>query len=146
VTHSSLSRARRTAERPGARLLLPLETCATFPGIPVALSAVRRIVASAAAGCPRAEDLVLIACEYATNTIRHSPSGQHGGEFTVRVQLAPGWARLEVGDSGDGDWAAAPPDPAAESGRGLIVVAALADKYGHQRGCAWAEVTCPSTL
>ena len=93
------------------------------------------------AGSPRAEDLVLIACEYATNAIRHSPSGRPGGEFTVRVQLAPGWARLEVGDCGEADWVAPPPDPGAESGRGLIVVAAHADICGHQRGCTWAEVT-----
>jgi anti-sigma regulatory factor (Ser/Thr protein kinase) len=98
------------------------------------------------AGTPRADDVVLIACEYATNAIRHSPSGLPGGEFTVRVWVRPGWVRLEVADLGTGDWvvlASASSEFADETGRGLIVVDAIADLWGHGGGCVWTEITWP---
>lgn len=96
------------------------------------------------AGAPRADDVVLIGCEYATNAIRHSPSGLPGGEYIVQLWIRPGWVRLEVTDLGSGDWVAVSPaceDFDGESGRGLIVVAALADFCGHLGGCAYAEVS-----
>jgi len=119
-----------------------------FPGIPAAISAVRKVVADVMAGSPRADDAVLIACEYATNAIRHSPSGLPGGEFTLRVWVRRGWVRVEVTDSGTGDWMPGPAewDPGwdsgwgEESGRGLIVVAALSEIWGHAAGRVWAEI------
>ena len=118
----------------------------TFPGIPAAISAVRKVVADVMAGTPRADDVVLIGCEYATNAIRHSPSGLPDGEFIVRVWVRPGWVRLEVSDLGTGDWVVLPSassEFADETGRGLIVVDALADLWGHDGGCVWAEITWP---
>jgi serine/threonine-protein kinase RsbW len=117
----------------------------TFPGLPAAISLVRKVVADVTAGLPRADDVVLVACEYATNAIRHSPSGLPGGEFTVRVWIRPGWVRLEVVDQGTDDWIELPEGSflGDESGRGLIVVAALADLWGHSGGRVWAEITWP---
>jgi anti-sigma regulatory factor (Ser/Thr protein kinase) len=118
----------------------------TFPGIPATISSVRKVVADVMAGTPRADDVVLIACEYATNAIRHSPSGLPGGEFTVRVWVRPGWVRLEVTDLGPGHWVVLTPtssELADETGRGLIVVDALADVWDHDGGRAWAEITWP---
>jgi anti-sigma regulatory factor (Ser/Thr protein kinase) len=116
----------------------------TFPGIPATLSAVRKVVADVMAGAPCADDLVLIACEFATNAIRHSPSGLPGGEFTLRVWVKPGWAGLEITDLGAGDWVMPPPvgsDFDDENRRGLILVAGLADLWGHSANRVWAEVT-----
>jgi len=64
--------------------------------------------------------------------ILHTPSGQDGGAFTVTVRTEPGWARIEVSDAGSGEWNA-PQDGTLEDeyGRGLAIVAALADKLGH---------------
>jgi hypothetical protein len=130
----------------GYRLLSGLpEVSISFPGIPPAISAVRRLIADVLSGCPRVDDVVLIGCEYATNAIRHSPSGLPGGAFIMRMWVRPGWVRLEVVDSGTGDWLLAPagsagPPPDEESGRGLIVVAAISDACGNVGCCAWAEI------
>jgi hypothetical protein len=145
VTYSSLSRADRSAERRDAPLPRLPETSVTFPGIPAVISAVRWVVADAMDGSPRADDLVLIACEYATNAICHSPSGLPGGEFMVRVSVKPGWARLEVSDQGTGGWVATPRAPDGDGGRGLVIAAAFADVSGHEGCCAWAEVTWATT-
>ncbi len=86
-----------------------------------------------------------ITAELASNAILHSPSGSSGGEFTLTVRIAPGWARVEVSDSGTGQWSA-PRDGSDEDeyGRGLAIVAALADKLGHDIRAGgqtvWAEV------
>ncbi|HET9895782.1 MAG TPA: ATP-binding protein [Streptosporangiaceae bacterium] len=115
----------------------------SFPGIPATISAVRNVAGDSQRGCPRADDVVLIACELATNAIRHSPSGLPGGEFTMRLWVRPGWLRLEVIDQGSGDWVVAPADSGGESGRGLVIVAALADIFGHCGNRAFAEVSWP---
>jgi anti-sigma regulatory factor (Ser/Thr protein kinase) len=123
-----------------------LETSVTFPGLPAIVPSARRFVRGILAGSPRADDLELITAELASNAIRHTPSGQDGGEFTLTVRTGPGWARLDVSDTGTGEWSG-PRDAADddEYGRGLAIVAALSDKFGHDvraRGqTVWAEVT-----
>jgi len=121
-----------------------VETAVTFPGLPAIVPSVRRFVRGILADLPCADDMELIAAELASNAIRHSPAGQDGGEFTVTVRTGPGWARIEVSDTGTGEWN--PPqgdDPDAEYGRGLAIVAALADKFGHDITASgqtvWAE-------
>lgn len=63
----------------------------------------------------------------------------------MTVRTGPGWARIEVSATGTGEWhAPQSADPEAEYGRGLAIVAALADKLGHDiTACGqtiWAEV------
>jgi anti-sigma regulatory factor (Ser/Thr protein kinase) len=127
----------------GGLLPDPADVSVTFPGLPAAISAVRKVVADVMAGSPRADDVVLIACEYATNAIRHSPSGLPGGEFTLRIWIRTGWVRIEVIDLGTGDWMPALARFDEENGRGLIVVAALSEIWGHAGGRAWAEIGWP---
>jgi histidine kinase-like protein len=61
------------------------------------------------------------------------------------VSTEPGWARVEVFDAGTGKWNG-PRDASDddEYGRGLAIVAALADKLGHDvrpdGQTVWAEV------
>lgn len=122
-----------------------METSVTFPGLPAIVPSARRFVCGILAGSPRAEDMELIVSELASNAIRHTPSGQDGGEFTLTLRTGPGWARLEVSDTGTGEWSG-PRDAADddEYGRGLAIVAALSDKFGHDVRAAgqtvWAEV------
>jgi anti-sigma regulatory factor (Ser/Thr protein kinase) len=122
-----------------------VEASATYPGVPASVAEVRRFVRAALADSPRADDLALVASELATNAIRHSPSGQAGGTFAVTVRQAPGCARLEITDPGGGPWRL-PRRGAelAEHGRGLVIVAALADAFGGAAVPAgrvmWAEV------
>jgi anti-sigma regulatory factor (Ser/Thr protein kinase) len=122
-----------------------LETAVTFPGLLAIVPSARRFVRGILAGSPRIDDIELIAAELASNAIRHTPSGQDGGEFTMTVRTEPGWARIEVSDAGSGEWNA-PQDGTLEDeyGRGLAIVAALADKLGHDIRASgqtvWAEV------
>jgi len=115
------------------------------PGTPGSVRGVRRRVRALMAGSPRAGDLELIACELMTNAIRHTASGRPGGTFTVTIWCGPQRARVEVADPGNGPWRCPAGDIFAESGRGLLLVAALADQAGHETGPggrhrSWAEV------
>ncbi len=109
-----------------------LETSVTVPGLPAIVPSARRFVRGILAGSPRADDMELITAELVSNAIRHTPSGQDGGEFTLTVRTEPGWAQVEVSDAGTGQWSG-PRDAADddEYGRGLAIIAALADKLGH---------------
>lgn len=122
-----------------------METTVTFPGLPAIVPSARRFVRGILAGSPRADDMELITAELASNAIVHTPSGSSGGEFTVTVRTVPGWARVEVSDSGTGQWSAPRGGLADdEYGRGLAIIAALADKLGHDirdgGQTVWAEV------
>lgn len=121
-----------------------METTVTFPGLPAIVPSVRKFVRGILADSPCADDMELIAAELTSNAIRHSPAGRDGGEFTVTVRTGPGWARIEVSDTGTGEWNAPEGgDLDAEYGRGLAIVAALADKLGHDittgGQTVWAE-------
>src|ERR1700691_828229 len=96
-----------------------------------AASEVRRVradLAAVAAGCPIADELVLLASELATNAIRHSKSGEPGSTFTVRAELRHGTcAWVEVEDQGGDDWNGHDGEGQdGEHGRGLAIVGAIA--------------------
>ncbi|MGW1465696.1 ATP-binding protein [Streptomyces sp. NPDC002308] len=86
----------------------------------------------------RVEDVVLCASELATNAVLHGVPAGRG--YLVRVERlgATAGLRIEFHDSGDGRESVpvsgrgypAEADPGAESGRGLIIVNALADRWG----------------
>jgi serine/threonine-protein kinase RsbW len=79
----------------------------------------------------RADDVLLCVSELATNALLHGvPPGRC---FQVVLLLDPrDRLRVEVHDSGDGDVRVpdAGPGPRDEGGRGLLLVEALADKWG----------------
>ena len=108
-------------------------TSLTYPGTPESVPVVRRMVRAILAHSPRVDDMELIAAELVTNAIRHTPSGQEGRTFTITVRQGPGRARLEVADFGTSPWRPAHPngDGMAEHGRGLAIVATLADDVGY---------------
>lgn len=122
-----------------------METSVTFPGLVAIVPSARRFVRGILAGSPRADDMELITAELLSNAIRHTPSGHDGGEFTLMMRTEPRWARVEVSDAGTGEWSA-PRDNSDddEYGRGLAIVAALADKLGHDVHASgqtvWAEI------
>lgn len=126
-----------------------METAVTFPGLPAIVPSARRFVRGLLEGSPRAVDMELIASELITNAIMHTPAG-NGGEFTVCVRTGEGWARVEVSDPCTGQWHARPAGrPDDEYGRGLAIVAALSDKFGHDATpggqTLWAEAHWPGT-
>ncbi|GHI04733.1 ATPase [Streptomyces cellostaticus] len=81
----------------------------------------------------RSDDVLLCVSELATNALLHGVPVGRG--FVLRLTLhTDGVLRAEVHDSGPGEVRApdAAPDasPESEHGRGLLLVAALADKWG----------------
>lgn len=98
------------------------------------------------------ETLTLITAELCANAVQHGRVP--GRDFHVRLAEEAGGARLrvEVSDTRAERRPAAtvPADPDAESGRGLLLVAALADGWGvtDRRGgpgkTVWATVGVPS--
>ncbi|PAZ14611.1 hypothetical protein CLM62_18445 [Streptomyces sp. SA15] len=97
----------------------------------------------------RAWDLPLdtapqIVAELATNAATHGRVP--GRDFRLTLYVVGGTLRIEVTDTrGDRHPHLAPTDPDAESGRGLLLVDALADRWGvtpgpHPRKTVWAEL------
>jgi anti-sigma regulatory factor (Ser/Thr protein kinase) len=77
------------------------------------------------ADSPAAADIVLMVDELVTNAVLHgcAPIG-------LRLSIAGARVRAEVTDAGPVFPAQGRPDPAAETGRGLLLVGELADEFG----------------
>jgi anti-sigma regulatory factor (Ser/Thr protein kinase) len=85
-------------------------------------------------GHPCGDEAVLLVSELFTNSLRHSGSGLPGETVTVTVTARVGAVRVEVADrSGPGVPQLRPADADAEGGRGLGLVAILAERWGWQR-------------
>ncbi|CAM5240626.1 hypothetical protein SALBM135S_01053 [Streptomyces alboniger] len=100
---------------------------------------------------PANETLTLITAELTANAVQHGHVP--GRDFHLRLTLADHTLRVEVTDTrAEKKPPPTPPplDPASESGRGLLLVAALADSWGiTPRTSApgktvWAESSHPA--
>ena len=97
-------------------------------------------------GWPLADEAVLIASEFAANSVLHSAS-REGGAFTLRAEAEPDRLRIEVEDAEGPRRAGARDDSRPH---GFDVVAALAGPGnwgidGDDRGrTAWARLVRPS--
>jgi len=114
----------------------------TYPGIPSMVPVARAFVRAMLTDSPHAGDAELVVSEFAANSLLHTASST----ILVDVQSKPGWARIAVADQGTvADWHRK--DTAGEAldehGRGLLLVDALADRWGYEVGDAgqtmWAE-------
>ncbi|MGW6269706.1 MULTISPECIES: ATP-binding protein [unclassified Streptomyces] len=76
----------------------------------------------------RAYDITVCVSELATNALLHGVPPGRG--FRLSMRHEGGVLRVEVDDSGDGWPRPVGEGDADESGRGLLLVAALADKWG----------------
>jgi anti-sigma regulatory factor (Ser/Thr protein kinase) len=91
------------------------------------------------------DDVLLCASELATNALLHGVPPHRC--FRLALTLTPdGVLRVEVHDSGPGEIRAADPAPESEHGRGLLLVAALADDWGVRERdpgkVVWCEFRC----
>ncbi|MFD4508300.1 ATP-binding protein [Streptomyces sp. NPDC058457] len=100
-------------------------------------------------GVPFAEAATQVVAELASNAVLHGRVA--GRDFRLGLRLYPGGAlRIEVTDA-RGDRVPCRHDPVtadAESGRGLLIVGACADRWGTDEasaGCkvVWAELGAP---
>jgi len=97
---------------------------------PEAVTAARRFVRDALEGhAPETvEAAELMASELATNCVRHA-----GTDFELAIH-AKDQVRIEVRDTGRGRPKVLSPAPREPSGRGLRIVAAMADSWGVTPG------------
>src|ERR1700683_4709354 len=114
-----------------------------FPGEDSQLGVVRRWLRSLLQDCPARADVVLVATELASNAVLHTASGR-GGWFALEIARNEHAVRVAVADSGSQDGPRLIDDPAAEHGRGMLVVRGLSASTGvcgDSRGrLVWAEV------
>jgi hypothetical protein len=109
----------------------------TFPGRRDQVAQARRFVAETLGPVPVLDEVTLLVSEVCTNALLHTASGDDG-TFEISVFPREGSVRIEVRDDGS-DRIPSPglPDGSAEAGRGLELVDAIADIWGHfgdQRG------------
>lgn len=104
-----------------------------FQGGPEYLSEVRQFTHAVLCGRDGADVAVSVGNELATNAIRHSRSGEPGGEFVLQITTSDKWCQLRVIDQG------AVKSPAKHeltdtelSGRGLAMVELMSDIWGME--------------
>ncbi|TRV72367.1 ATP-binding protein [Streptomyces sp. 130] len=96
------------------------------------------------------DDVLLCVSELATNALVHGVPPGRGYRLFLYWDRAEARLRVEIHDSGDGEVpeAAPDPDPAAERGRGLMLVAALASTWGvgerNPGKIVWCEFAAPA--
>jgi serine/threonine-protein kinase RsbW len=90
----------------------------------------------------RSDDVLLCVSELATNALLHGVPPQRC--FRLDLALIDAVLRVEVHDSGPGEIRIPAPAPAPESehGRGLLLVAALADDWGVRERDPGKAVWC----
>jgi anti-sigma regulatory factor (Ser/Thr protein kinase) len=101
-----------------------------------------------------ADDATLIVDEILANATAATvalPDAQPTGDWVAaRIQVNAGRLRIEVWDRGGGTPTVRGRDDACESGRGLLIVNALAVAWGHRchpdagGTLVWADVTIPA--
>jgi anti-sigma regulatory factor (Ser/Thr protein kinase) len=113
----------------------------TFAGSPELVAQVRAGLRAFLDGCPRADDVILCASEFAANAVLHSAS--RGEVFTIRAELFPGYCWVECEDLG-GPWLCRGRE---DRPHGLDIVTALVgDSWGVETAAAgcrvvWARVS-----
>jgi anti-sigma regulatory factor (Ser/Thr protein kinase) len=101
---------------------------------------VRADLAPFADGCPRADDLILLASELSANAALHSRSRGPGGEFTVRARLHAGdCAWLEVEDQG-GPWVRREYGDGRAHGLDIVALLAGSGNWGIAESSSGARV------
>ncbi|MFF4265774.1 ATP-binding protein [Streptomyces virginiae] len=127
---------------------------ATLPSTPRGARAARALaVAQLAEHRLPFEDAAQVVAELAANAVTHGKVP--GRDFRLALRIVPGpTLRIEVSDTRrefGPPVAAEAPELGAESGRGLVLVAALATRWGTDHGPAplktvWAEMDLASPI
>lgn len=106
---------------------------AVLPGTPQSVSAARQIARELLGDDhPSIETTMLLVSELVTNAVLHSRSGEPGGRVTVVLCTGPAGILIQVSDGGGPSEPRVSTLPAdgAEHGYGLLLVDALADRWG----------------
>jgi anti-sigma regulatory factor (Ser/Thr protein kinase) len=129
---------KRFPARVGARTL-----CREFPSTASAVASARHALDAVYAelGDPVHPTTVLLVSELVTNSVKHSRATN--GAIELVACITPDVVRVEVSDDGEGFDPPPLADHDAESGRGLQLVQALADRWGRPPGprtSVWFEI------
>ncbi|MGW0805412.1 ATP-binding protein [Nonomuraea sp. NPDC002799] len=121
-----------------------------FPGTVREVPHARRFARCLLADSDRQDDAEQIVAELAANAVQHTASGRQRGTFIVEITRTTAIITVAVYDCGWGGVPRFRPSSraSAEHGRGLAVVAALADQAGYEGDDAvghkvWAEIHDP---
>ncbi|MFW6691968.1 ATP-binding protein [Streptomyces sp. MAR4 CNX-425] len=98
-----------------------------FPRSARSVRRARDFVAARVRAGDRADDIRVCVSELVTNALRHTPAGHL---FLVRVLAQEHLVHVEVHDAGRGEPRLCAPADTDDHGRGLLLVAALADDWG----------------
>jgi anti-sigma regulatory factor (Ser/Thr protein kinase) len=114
-----------------------------FPGEERQLGVIRRWLKALLPESPSRHDLVTVVTELGTNAIRHTASGR-GGWLIVEVTWHGSVVRVAVADGGGPTGPRVIEEPAADHGRGLMLVCGLSARVGvcgdHRGRLVWADV------
>jgi len=114
-----------------------------FPGEERQLGVLRRWLELLLPQCPARDDVACVATELGTNAVRHTASGR-GSWFAVEITWHRQAVRVAVADGGAPGAPRVIDDPAADHGRGLLVVRGLSVRTGvcgdHRGRLVWADV------
>jgi serine/threonine-protein kinase RsbW len=100
-----------------------------FKGEERQLGVLRGWLASLLPESPSRDDVISVATELASNALRHTASGR-GGWFGVEITWDRSTVRVAVADAGGPAEPHVIEDPAAEDGRGLLLVRGLSVRTG----------------
>ena len=114
----------------------------TYPAEPAQVGQARAALAGWLRGCPRDDEAILVASEFATNAVLHSAS-RHGGAFTLRAEACHDCLRIEVEDAG-GPWRDGPRDDGRPHGFDVVAAIAGPENWGIDGDAggrtAWARL------
>ena len=114
----------------------------TYPAEPRQVGLARAALAGWLRGVPQADEAILIASEFAANSVLHSAS-RDSGAFTLRAEVRADRLRIEVEDAG-GPWRDGPRDDSRPHGFDVVNAIAGPENWGvdgDARGrTAWATL------
>jgi anti-sigma regulatory factor (Ser/Thr protein kinase) len=114
-----------------------------FPGDARQLGVLRKWIAGLLPAGPVRDDVAIVATELGSNAIRHSASGC-GGTFEVELAFTATAIRVAVADGGGPGRPRVIAEADGEYGRGLLLVAGLAECLGADGGpggrVVWAQI------
>jgi Histidine kinase-like ATPase domain len=141
--HRSDEEAARRAAVPAVAAASALRWRQVFHGEERQLGVLRRWLASLLPECPARDDVISVATELGSNALRHTASGRRG-LFAVEVTWHESIVRVTVADGGSPAEPHVIEDPAAEHGRGLLLVRGLSVRTGgagdHRGRLVWADI------
>jgi anti-sigma regulatory factor (Ser/Thr protein kinase) len=115
----------------------------TYPAEPAQVRRARAALAVWLGGWPLADEAILVASEFAANSVLYSAS-RDGGVFTLRAEAGHDCLRIEVEDAG-GPWPGRPRDDSRPHGFDIVAAIAGPGNWGIDGDTggrtAWARLS-----